>query len=316
MSYSHRPRTPTPRPQTPTHRPHTPPPQLYSHESNATNQNEIKCIKCSIKKLELDMKLTKEDSIDDNEFEKLINEIVSLCEECDYTEDEINKFTKDARMKRSMNKLGAFIKLATFIFPTLSNVNLVLTKLVKNKYRPNNDQIRKAYEICSSFVTYLLTGKNARRSLNYAGEFVEYVGKVNDANIIEYLVNPFESDILEPIIQPVTTIINDVISSISSEFFQKLSSYQKLILIVFISYLSVNILLNMAIYGDNFKVSKIYKDFTNFTNITGPDHFRLTGGKRSRQKKQQSSKKTTKAAKAAKAVEILKLKKPKLKRKN
>ena len=358
MSYFLRPRTPTLRPQTPPPRPQTLiDPQFYLNsrlpsyydslneelertkgniESNAEHladtQKEIICIKCSIKKLELDMKLTKEDSIEDDEFISLINEIKSLCIECGCTEDEINKFTQDAIMKRCMNKVGAFIKVVAFIFPTLSNLNLFLIKQFKKNSNlsivVSHSHIEKAQQMCCFIVTYLygagITGRKTAKLLNDFNEGVDYVGKLQDANIIEYLVNPSRYGFLEPIIVPVNEIIYGVMSSTSPEIFEKLSSYQKLILIIFISYLSVNILLNMAMYGDKYTENLYGTIYANFRNTT--DNFRLTnGGKRSRQKKQQSSKKTTKAAKAAKAakeakaakaVKILKLKKPKLKRKN
>jgi hypothetical protein len=296
---------------------------IQSHAENlADTQKEIICIKCSIKKLELDMKLTNDDSIDNEEFISLINEIIYLCEKCGCNDKEIKIFTENAIMKRCMNKVNAFIKIAVFICPTLSNVNSVLTKMVKKSTKQlliSNTQIGKAQQMCTFIVAYLygtgIIGNDTKKFIKNAEEVVDYVGKLHDANIIEYLVNPFKFDFLEPIIAPVKDIINEVINNTSPQTFQKLSPYQKLISIVFISYLSINILLNMAIYSDEYTEKLYATNFTNFTNITG--NFTLIndmyGGKRSRQKKQQSSKKTTKAAKAAK---ILKLKKPKLKRKN
>jgi hypothetical protein len=42
-------------------------------------QKQIKCIECSIKKLELNLKLTNEDGIKDDEFTNLLNQISELC---------------------------------------------------------------------------------------------------------------------------------------------------------------------------------------------------------------------------------------------
>lgn len=255
---------------------------------------ELNCIKCSIKKLELDMKLANEDSIGDEEFLKLVKEITTLCSK--YTECgeiDIDDFINGAIMKRKMNKLSAIIKIASVILPILSVANkTLLTHLGNETIVITDDTITKTQKMCSYIVAYILgsstTTEQIGENLENISGVVDYTDTLLDAGIIEGIFS-FVSDKGQNIVNIVSNVKDVVVKTYKQTnrnvIFSMLPSSQKLISIALLTLLSINILLNIHINNNDSNpnyTEKLYYDiYQNATkNLTIGNGTTTGGGKR------------------------------------
>ena len=129
---------------------------------------QIKCIKCSIKKLELNLKLTNEDGINDGELLTLLQEISGLCgkegsvKDCD---TDLQDFVDEIILKRDMNSIAGLIKLASFMCPFLAFAN----KSLFSELEVGTELVVKEPEtvgICSKIIGYIAgTGSDTELSI-------------------------------------------------------------------------------------------------------------------------------------------------------
>lgn len=255
---------------------------------------ELNCIKCSIKKLELDMKLANEDSIGDEEFLKLVKEITTLCskyKECN--EIDIDDFINGAIMKRKMNKLSAIIKIASVILPILSVANkTLLTHLGNDTIVITDGTITKTQKMCSYIVAYILgsstTTEQIGENLENISGVVDYTDTLLDAGIIEGIFS-FVSDKGQNIVNIVSNVKAVVVKTYQQTnrnvIFSMLPSSQKLISIALLTLLSINILLNININNNEsnptYTEDLYYDIYQNATkNLTIGNGTTTGGGKR------------------------------------
>ena len=162
--------------------------------NNEALSEKIKCVEYSIKKLELDMRLTNEDSIGSEEFESVLSEIKILNENIN---DEtciqritITEFEESARMKRKMNSYAAMIKMASFICPVLAIANKsALTHLSNVAITPQH--IDNTKSVCSTIIMSMLKLASVENGeiLEVAGNSLDVVGKGHDVGVIEAVYN-------------------------------------------------------------------------------------------------------------------------------
>ena len=259
---------------------------------------ELNCIKCSIKKLELDMKLANEDSIGDEEFLKLVKEITTLCSK--YTECgeiDIEDFINGAIMKRKMNKLSAIIKIVSVILPILSVANkTLLTHLGNDTIVITDGTITKTQKMCSYIVAYILgsstTTEQIGENLENISGVVDYTDTLLDAGIIEGIFS-FVSDKGQNIVNIVSNVKDVVVKTYQQTnrnvIFSMLPSSQKLISIALLTLLSINILLNIHINNNDSNptyTEELYYDiYQNATkNLTIGNGTTTGGGKKRKQR--------------------------------
>jgi hypothetical protein len=240
---------------------------------------QLDVMKCSINKLELNMKLVNEENIDDKEFKKL-----EVCCEGDNVRNYTGvtkictdnlKFIEAAKLKQSLNKFSSYVKIVTFICPVLSIVNIGLLKQIsQNTELITVDKVNKAHAICDTVITGISSGiKGISGILDNTGNVVEildFVGKSNDAGATETTVG----------------VIKDIKQYINSHIIAKINAIPQQnipkIFIAFMSLLYISIFYQVLLDEDSSK--NILIDMTNL----------LSGGKKSRQKKQLHIKQTPK----------------------
>jgi hypothetical protein len=244
---------------------------------------QLDVMKCSINKLELNMKLVNEENIDDEEFEKL-----KVCCEGDNVKNYTGikkicadnlKFIEAAKLKQSLNKFSSYVKIVTFICPVLSIVNIGLLKQIsQNTDLITVDKVKKAHAICDDVITGISSGIKGISGIldntENVAEILDFVGKSNDAGATETAVDVIK-DIKKDIKQYINRHVIAKIITIQKQNIPKIFIY-------FISLLYIAIFYQVLLDEDSSK--NILTDMTNL----------LTGGKKSRQKKQLHIKQTPK----------------------
>jgi hypothetical protein len=240
---------------------------------------QLDVMKCSINKLELNMKLVNEENIDDKEFEKLkvccegdnVRNYTGIKEICN---DNL-KFIEAAKLKQSFNKFSSYVKIVTFICPVLSIVNIGLLKQIsQNTDLITVDKVNKAHAICDDVIAGISSGIKGISGIldntENVAEILDFVGKSNDAGATETAVDVIK-DIKKYIIKHVTAKIKAIPPKNIPKIF-----------IAFMSLLYISIFCQVLLDEDSSQ--NILTDMTNL----------LTGGKKSRQKKQLHIKQTPK----------------------
>ena len=186
---------------------------------NKLLSEKIKCVEYSIKKLELDMRLTNEDSIGTDEFNNVLHEIIKLSNNVSDTciqRITITEFEESARMKRKMNSYAAMIKMASFICPVLAIANKsALTRLSEVATTTITDEnIKNTKNICSTIIMSMLNFASIENGeiLEVATTAVDVVDKGHDVGVIEAVYNAvgFTTDVATSIGGNIGGTIKDV----------------------------------------------------------------------------------------------------------
>ena len=229
---------------------------------------QIKCIKCSIKKLELNLKLTNEDGINDGELLTLLQEISGLCgkeggvKDCD---TDLQDFVDEIILKRDMNSIAGLIKLASFMCPFLAFAN----KSLFSELEVGTGLVVKEEEtvgICSKIIGYIAgTGSDTELSIKDTQEEIDFLGTIQDNGVIEGIVSFIgigganKEGIENKIAGSIRTVVRGTIKNTINTVFKTATKYQKFICIVFITLLSTHIFLTMTKNSDaSFNVNDYY----------------------------------------------------------
>ena len=229
---------------------------------------QIKCIKCSIKKLELNLKLTNEDGINDGELLTLLQEISGLCgkeggvKDCD---TDLQDFVDEIILKRDMNSIAGLIKLASFMCPFLAFAN----KSLFSELEVGTELVVKEPEtvgICSKIIGYIAgTGSDTVSTINDTQEEIDFLGTIQDNGVIEGIVSfvgigkTQGDNINEKIAGSIRTVVRETVKNTINTVFKTATKYQKFICIVFITLLSTHIFLTMTKNSDaTFNVNDYY----------------------------------------------------------
>ena len=267
-------------------------------------------INCSIQKLELNMKLVKDEDINADEYtnlEKICTngDLSTVDEDTINVESDISNFIKEIKEKKYMNKISSLLKFLSFIFPSLSIVNTGLLKQVKLlDIAPK--KLKIAARICDgviSSITGLLDNSDNAESA------IDFIIKGDDVGVVEKIgtsissISSSISSISNTIsIKAIGTIKNiDAISVFSSKNKAPLKT-----LFVFLSLLSTFILCRVLLDETSIEESQEYfKEFISVasTNITLITNGRRGGGKRSYSKTAKPNKSKV-SAKPAKTLKV------------
>jgi hypothetical protein len=220
-------------------------------------QKQIKCIECSIKKLELNLKLTNEDGINDGELLTLLQEISKLCsnEEGVGCDDDLQSFVDEVILKRDMNSISGLIKLASFMCPILAFANKSLVSELGDK-DIDSQSLQGAANICSRIIGYVAeTGNDNAPLIENISETVDFIGASHEAGVIEGVVSfvgigaTKSVEIKKKIKSSIISVVRTTIKNTIDKVFKTATKYQQLICMVFITLLSTHILLTMSING-------------------------------------------------------------------
>ena len=240
-------------------------------------------INCSIQKLELNMKLVKDEDINADEYtnlEKICTngDLSTVDEDTINVESDISNFIKEVKEKKYMNNISSLMKILSFIFPLLSIVNTGLLKQVK-LLDITPKRLKIAARICDgviSGITGLLDNSDSAESA------IDFIIKGDDIGVVEKISASISSisSISKIIsIKAIGAIKNiDAISVFSSKNKAPLKTF-----FVFLSLLSTFILCRVLLDETSIEESQEYfKEFISVaaTNITLITNEKRGGGKR------------------------------------
>jgi len=301
---------------------HSVPPNQDNSIAIENLQKQIKCIECSIKKLELNLKLTNEDGIKDDEFTNLLTEISELCgdengeNEC---ETNLQEFVDEVILKRDMNSISGLIKLASFMCPILAFANKSLfselAATAETVTKPNIEQ--NTVGICSKIIGYITRSGNENiLTLNEIKEELGLLGEAHDNGVIEGIVGfvgigGVNKTTEDKIAKSITSIVKRTVKNTIDAALRTATFYKKFICMVFITLLSLHIYLTLC-NNDMDKTEKLYEKYVEllYNNMTN-DSMKIdfgnetitTGGKKaskSRRAANAAKPRATRAANAAK----------------
>jgi hypothetical protein len=281
---------------------------------------KIKCIECSIKKLELNLRLTNEDGIKDDEFLTLLTEISGLCgnkngdKEC---ETNLQEFVDEAIIKRDMNSISGLIKMASFMCPILAFANKSLfSELAAN----GNDMMKvgvkeDTVDICSKIIGYITrSGNEAELSLDDIKGAIDFIGETHEMGVIEGIVSFVgvggggNKDIETQIAGSIRSVVRRTVSNTIDTVLKTATLYQKVICMVFITLLSTHIYLTLCSKDKN-ETEEIYSSYIdyayNMTNESMKIGFgieTMQGGGKKASKSRRAANAKPRAKRAAKAV--------------
>ena len=263
-------------------------------------------INCSIQKLELNMKLVKDEDINADEYtnlEKICTngDLSTVDEETINVESDISNFIKEVKEKKYMNNISSLMKILSFIFPLLSIVNTGLLKQVK-LLDITPKRLKIAARICDgviSSITGLLDNSDSAESA------IDFIIKGDDIGVVEKISTSISSisSISKTIsIKAIGAIKNiDAISVFSSKNKAPLKTF-----FVFLSLLSTFILCRVLL--DETSIDESQEYFKEFISVAATNITLITNGQRGSGKRGYS--KTTKpnkskvSAKPAKTLKV------------
>jgi hypothetical protein len=156
---------------------------------------KVECIEYSIKKLELDMRLTNEDSIGNLEFDALLKEIEVLKDKINpntcFERILIDDFKASARMKRNINSYSVIIKLASFICPMLAIANKNSLLNLSHLATIQEEDIVKTKNICNTMMITMMNMASIENgdTLEVIGSALDNIQKAQDAGVIDAIYN-------------------------------------------------------------------------------------------------------------------------------
>ena len=222
-------------------------------------QKQIKCIECSIKKLELNLRLTNEDGIKDDEFLTLLTEISGLCgKEAGKVDCEANlqDFVNEAIIKRDMNSIAGLIKMASFMCPILAFANKSLfsdlatkgIEIVEEKTAENT------VGICSKIIGYITrSGNQNELTLDATKGEMGFLDEAQELGVTEAIVSFVgigsankNRSIEEKISGSIRSVVRRAVKNTINTVLKTATFYQKTICMVFITLLSMHIYLTLC----------------------------------------------------------------------
>jgi len=221
-------------------------------------EQKIKCIECSIKKLELNLRLTNEDGIKDDEFLTLLTEISGLCgKEAGKVDCEANlqDFVNEVILKRDMNSISGLIKMASFMCPILAfaNKSLFSDLAAKGIDIIEDKTAENTVGICSKIIGYITrSGNEGLLTFEDTKSEIEFLDEVYDNGVIEGIVSFVGigankgGNIEEQIKGSIRSVVRRTVRNTIETVFKTATFYQKTICMVFITLLSTHIYLTLC----------------------------------------------------------------------
>lgn len=251
-------------------------------------------INCSIQKLELNMKLVKDEDINADEYtnlEKICTngDLSTVDEETINVESDISNFIKEIKEKKYMNKISSLLKLLSFIFPSLSIVNAGLLKQVK-LLDITPKRLKIAARICDGVISSVSGLLDNSDSLESA---IDFIIKGDDVGVVEKITTSISSSISSISktisIKAIGSIKNtEVISIFSSKNKASLKTF-----FVFLSLLSTFILCRVLL--DETSIDESQEYFKEFISVASTNITSITNGVGGGGKKNYSKTKSTKS---------------------
>ena len=298
---------------------------IIEEETIEKLQKKIKCIECSIKKLELNLKLTNEDGIKDDEFLTLLTKISGLCgtetgaEDC---ETNLQEFVDEVILKRDMNSIAGLIKMASFMCPILAFANKSLFSDLTAEAAETSGAAEKTVGICSKIIGYITrSGNDGKLSIEDTATELDFIDKTHGIGVTEAIVSfvgvgGANKGIEEKIAGSIRSVVSRTVKNTIDTVLKTATLYQKIICMVFITLLSTHIYLTLCNNNGNVNdTEKYYKSsieflYDNMTNETMKIGFgdmkmlnsTTTGGKRASKSRRAANAAKPRATRAAKAV--------------
>jgi len=256
--------------------------------NNKNLQEEIKCIKCSIKKLELNLRLTNEDTIKDDEFLTLLTEISGLCGPVSGEMDcktNLQEFVDEVILKRDMNSIAGLIKMASFMCPILAFANKNLFSDLAASAASGTAVVQvegiegKTIGICSKIIGYITrSGNEGVVTIDDTKSEIEFLNDAHEMGVIEGIVSFVgiggankEGDIEKKISSSIRSVVRRTVVNTIETVLKYATFYQKTICMVFITLLSTHIYLSLYKGGNETDTENYYKSsielfYNNMTN--------------------------------------------------
>ena len=286
-------------------------------------QKQIKCIECSIKKLELNLKLTNEDGIKDEEFLTLLTEISGLCgtetgeDDC---KTNLQEFVDEVILKRDMNSIAGLIKMASFMCPILAfaNKNLFSNLTATGEIAQQKDIEENTVGICSKIIGYITrSGNEGVLTFDDTASELDFIDKAHDMGVTEAIVSfvgigGANVGLEKKIAGSIRSVVRGTVKNTIETVLKTATFYQKFICIVFITLLSTHIYLTLCKNGGNptdaeeyykSSIEFLYNNMTNESMKIGFGNETITtGGKRASKSRRAANAAKPRATRAAKAV--------------
>ena len=260
-------------------------------------------INCSIQKLELNMKLVKDEDINADEYtnlEKICTngDLSTVDEETINVESDISNFIKEIKEKKYMNNISSLMKILSFYIPFLSIVNTGLLKQVKLlDIAPK--RLKIAARICDGVISSI---SGILDNSDSAESTIDFIIKGDDIGVVEKISTSISSSISSISktisIKAIGTIKNiKAISILSSKNKAPLKTF-----FVFLSLLSTFILCRVLLDETSIEESQEY--FKEFISIAATNITLITNGQRGNGKRTYSNAKKSKTAKPTKTSKV------------
>ena len=289
-------------------------------------QKQIKCIECSIKKLELNLKLTNEDGIKDEEFLRLLTEISGLCgtetgeDDC---KTNLQEFVDEVILKRDMNSIAGLIKMASFMCPILAFANKSLfSDLTAEAATETSGAAEKTVGICSKIIGYITrSGNEGILTLDDTATELDFIDKTHGIGVSEAIISfvgigGADKSIEKKITGSIRSVVSRTVKNTIDTVLKTATLYQKIICMVFITLLSTHIYLTLIKKNGNVddtekyyksSIEFLYDNMTNETMKIGFGNMEMitstsTGGKRASKSRRAANAAKPRATRAAKAV--------------
>ena len=288
-------------------------------------QKQIKCIECSIKKLELNLKLTNEDGIKDDEFLTLLTEISGLCGKETGEDDcktNLQEFVDEVILKRDMNSIAGLIKMASFMCPILAFANKSLFSDLTAEAAKTSGAAENTVGICSKIIGYITrSGNEGELSIDAISTELDFIDKTHGMGVTEAIVSfvgigGANVGLEKKIAGSIRSVVSRTVKNTIDTVLKTATLYQKIICMVFITLLSTHIYLTLCNNNGNVNETEqyykssiefLYNNMTNETMKIGFGDMKMlnsttTGGKRASKSRRAANAAKPRATRAAKAV--------------
>lgn len=171
-------------------------PQVSPHASqlNVSTDNLrdiVKKLQCDVKKLEFNLKLVDGDNMSTKDFDKMKNNIISICGD----DEDTLQFFKEMSVKKSVNFIKRVVTYLQMIAPICGIINLTAVPYITNYFK-NIDEESKNNLLDKSF-------KNFSSLYNKLANIQNNIGLNDDVEMLDLIQNSAEVDMFD---HPVATI--------------------------------------------------------------------------------------------------------------